>query len=321
MSLDLANNILSDITVHMKYAQYNDEEKRRETWPEIVQRNMDMHIKKYPQLKDEIQKVYEDYVLPKKVLPSMRSSQFAGKAIEVNPARIYNCAYTPLDHIDAFSEAIFLLLAGAGVGYSVQKHHIEKLPEIFKPKSNRKRRYLIEDSIMGWADAVKILFKSYTGANTSQPVFDYSDIRPKGSRLITAGGKAPGAAPLRECLVKLESILRTVKDGEQLKSIQCHDIMCHLADAVLAGGIRRSAMIALFSIDDMDMVSCKSGNWWETHPARGRANNSAVILRHKITEKVFKDLWKRVEISGSGEPGIFFTNDKDWGTNPLSIAA
>ena len=312
--MDISTRILSDITVFMKYAKYQPQLNRRETWHELVTRNKGMHQKKYPQLTEEIEAAYK-YVYDRKILPSMRSMQFAGRPIEVNPARIYNCAFLPIDDWRAFGEVMFLLLGGTGVGYSVQNDHIDKLPEIRKPKQNRKKRFLIGDSIEGWADAVKILMKSYfTG--TSSIDFDFSDIRPKGARLITAGGKAPGPGPLRECLVKLQGIMDTKEDGDKLTTIEVHDMVCHIADAVLAGGIRRAALICLFSPDDDEMISCKSGAWWELNPQRGRANNSAVLLR-SITEKdQFWDIWKRIEASGAGEPGIYFTNDKDWGTNP-----
>jgi len=313
--MDASQKILSDITVYMKYAKFLPELDRRETWEELVTRNMNMHIKKYPKLGSEIVEVYK-YVYDKKVLPSMRSMQFGGKPIEISPNRIYNCAYLPIDHLDSFAEAMFLLLGGTGVGYSVQKHHVEKLPEIRKPNSNRKRRFLIGDSIEGWADAIKVLFKSYFGEQLSTPDFDYSDIRPKGARLITSGGKAPGPQPLKDCIHKIQGILDTKNDGEKLSTIEVHDMICHIADAVLSGGIRRAALISLFSADDHEMISCKSGSWWENNPQRGRANNSAALVRHKITKEFFMDLWKRVEASGAGEPGIYFTNDKDWGTNP-----
>ena len=310
------NKILSDITVHMKYAKYVPELKRRETWEELVDRNKQMHIRKYPSLKEQIETNY-DFVYKKKVLPSMRSLQFGGKPIEISPNRLYNCAYLPIDHIDSFSECMFLLLSGCGVGYSVQLHNIKKLPEIIKPHSVRKRRFVIGDSIEGWSDAIKVLIKSYLGSKRSSKIkFDYSDIRPKGARLVTSGGKAPGPQPLKECLLKIKGILDAKQDGEKLKSIEVHDIVCHIADAVLAGGIRRAALISLFSAYDEEMIACKSGNWWETDPQRGRANNSAVLMRHKITKEFFMDLWKRIELSGSGEPGIYFNNDKDWGTNP-----
>jgi ribonucleoside-triphosphate reductase (thioredoxin) len=312
--MELSKQILSDITVHMKYARFRPELQRRETWEELVTRNKEMHIKKYPQLRDEIEKHYK-LVYDRKVLPSMRSLQFGGKPIEISPNRIYNCAYLPIDDWRAFGEVMFLLLGGTGVGYSVQKHHVEKLPEIRKPNSDKHRRFLISDSIEGWADAIKMLMKSYfNGGSTID--FDFSDIRQKGAMLVTSGGKAPGPAPLRECIVKIQGILETKQDDTKLTPIEVHDIVCHIADAVLAGGIRRAALISLFSADDEDMIACKSGNWWELNPQRGRANNSAVLLRNKITKDFFLNLWKKIEASGAGEPGIYLSNDKDWGTNP-----
>ena len=312
--MEIASSILSDITVHMKYAKYMPDLQRRETWHELVTRNMEMHIRKFPNMEQEIRDAYK-LVYDKKVLPSMRSLQFAGKPNEISPNRIYNCAYLPSDDWRAFGEVMFLLLGGTGVGYSVQKHHAEALPEIRKPNAERTRRFLIADSIEGWADAIKMLMKSYFYGG-SRLEFDFSDIRPKGARLVTSGGKAPGPQPLKEALVKIEGILATKQDGEKLRPIEVHDIVCHIADAVLAGGIRRAALISLVSADDSEMISCKSGPWWETNPQRGRANNSAVLLRHKITKEFFMDLWKRIEASGAGEPGIYLSNDKDWGTNP-----
>ena len=310
----LPNKILSDITVYMKYARYLPNKKRRETWKELVTRNKKMHIKKYPDLKNEIEENYE-YVYEKKVLPSMRSMQFGGKPIEVAPNRIYNCAFLPIDHIDAFSECMFLLLGGTGVGFSVQGHHIEKLPEIRRPNFKRTRRYLVGDSIEGWSDSIKILIRSYFKGG-SKIKFDFSDIRPKGSGLVTSGGKAPGPQPLKECLLKVEGVLCEKEDGDKLESIEVHDIICHIADAVLAGGIRRAALISLFSANDKEMLAAKTGSWWETNPQRGRANNSVVLMRHLITKDFFDEIWERVKESGSGEPGFYFTNDKDWGTNP-----
>ena len=312
--MELSSKILSDITVYMKYARFNHELNRRETWEEIVTRNKEMHLKKFPNLKEEIDNVYQ-LVYDKKVLPSMRSMQFAGKPIDIAPNRIYNCAYIPMDDWRSFSEVMFLLLGGTGMGFSVQKHHVEKLPEIRKPNGNRKRRYLINDSIEGWADSVKYLMKTYFNGG-SNIVFDYSDIRPKGARLITAGGKAPGPQPLKECLIKIRGILDHKENGERLTPIEVHDIVCHIADAVLSGGIRRAALISLFSADDDEMISAKTGAWWETDPQRGRANNSVALCRSRIEKDYFEDVWKRIELSGAGEPGIYFTNDKDWGTNP-----
>ena len=314
--MKLSSEILSDITVHMKYAKYLPEENRRETWTELVDRNKAMHVKKFPELEEQIDRAYQ-LVYDKKILPSMRSMQFGGKPIEISPNRLYNCSYLPIDHIDSFNESMFLLLSGCGVGYSVQKHHVEQLPHILKPFAKRERRFVIGDSIEGWSDAIKVLVKSYMGNKRSSKIkFDFSDIRPKGALLVTSGGKAPGPQPLKECIMKINGVLDAKEDGDKLTTIEVHDIICHIADAVLAGGIRRAALISLFSAYDEQMISCKAGNWWELNPQRGRANNSAVLMRHKVTKDFFMDLWKRIELSGAGEPGIYLNNDKDWGTNP-----
>jgi ribonucleoside-diphosphate reductase alpha chain len=296
----------------MKYAKFVPAKNRRETWQELVTRNKEMHQAKFPKLKDEIEEAYK-LVYDKKVLPSMRSLQFAGKPIELNNARIFNCSFLPIDDWRSFSEIMFLLLSGCGVGYSVQTHHVDKLPEITVPTKHK--RYLIGDSIEGWADAVRMLCKAYF-AGAPLPLFDYRDIRPKGAQLITVGGKAPGPEPLKECLFNLQKVFDRKQNGDKLTSVEAHDMACHIADAVLSGGIRRAALIALFDLDDENMLTCKFGSWWEENPQRGRANNSAVVMRHAITEDEFFKLWKKIELSGSGEPGIYFSNDKDWGTNP-----
>jgi ribonucleoside-diphosphate reductase alpha chain len=272
-----------------------------------------MHLAKYPQLYQEILTVYEKFVIPKKVLPSMRSLQFGGKAIEVSPNRLFNCAFLPIDHYKAFSETMFLLLCGSGVGYSVQKFDVSQLPEIKIP--TKSRRYLIGDSIVGWSDAVKALFEAYMKGK-SLPLFDFSDIRVKGAELVTSGGKAPGPEPLKICLFNVQRILDRKSNGERLSPIEVHDIICFIADAVYAGGIRRAALISLFDLDDEEMLASKSGEWYISNPQRGRANNSAVVVRHKITEQEFQKLWEKIQASGSGEPGVYFTNNARWGTNP-----
>ena len=312
-NLDIPQKIFSDIVVYNKYSKFLPEKQRRETWEELVTRNKNMHKEKFPMLENEIEDLYK-LVYDKKVLPSMRSLQFAGKPIEINNSRIFNCSYLPVENWVAFSETMFLLLSGCGVGYSVQKHHIEKLPEIKKP--TKTRRFLVGDSIEGWADAVKVLMKSYFGISNSRPKFDFRDIRPKGAELITVGGKAPGPEPLKECLFQIQKVLDRKEDGDQLKPIEVHDIICHIADAVLSGGIRRAALISLFDLHDEEMLTCKYGNWWEKNPQRGRANNSAVTIRSKVRKKDFFGLWEKIVASNSGEPGIYFSNDKDWGTNP-----
>lgn len=355
--MDKNLNILGDLVHHMKYAKYDPELGRRETYLETVERNMQMHIDRHPSLKEEIEEAYE-FVKEKKVIPSMRSMQFAGVAIDVNPARIFNCSYLPVTTIDAFNETMFLLLSGVGVGFSVQKHHVEQLPEIRKPIKSR--RYLIQDSIEGWADAVKVLMKSYF-ADRSLPLFDYRAIREKGAQLVISGGKAPGPEPLKKCLNTVQSILDSKKNGEKLTPIEAHDIQCIIADAVLAGGIRRSALISLFSVGDEEMMKCKSIQhavidevidevngtfrvrvnvnetqktvwipeddykkleeeqklqWFYLYPERARSNNSIVMARSLITEDVFKEKWGVIQKSGSGEPGLYFTNNVELGTNP-----
>ncbi len=342
--------LLSNIVVYNKYAKYIPSLKRRETWEEIIDRYLVMMFKKYStdgdkeyladrvkehfiQTGEQLQFRYmsehdiagfsdisqdiienSTYLYNKKVLPSMRAIQFAGAAIEKNEARIYNCGYMPMSDYRAFGELMFLLLGGTGVGYSVQYHHIEQLPEIQKPLKEAK--YLVGDSIEGWADSVKQLLKAYFGITKVKPRFDFSDIREKGAALITAGGKAPGPEPLRIALTKIEALFKSKKNGSKLTSVEVHDINCYIADAVLAGGIRRAALISLFSFDDKDMTTCKYGNWWELNPQRGRANNSAVILRNRVQKDEFDNLWQMVVDSNSGEPGVYFTNDPEYGTNP-----
>lgn len=311
--MQLNQRILSDLIIHMKYARYVPELQRRELWPEICERYAKMLVERYPHMEEEISQNLT-FVLDKKVLPSMRAMQFAGPAIAKNNSRIYNCAYLPVDDIRAFSEAMFLLLGGTGVGFSVQLHHVDNLPPV--RRAQKRRRFLVGDSLEGWADSVKVLLKGYFGESDYIPDFDYSDIRHKGARLVTAGGKAPGPEPLKICIAHLSAILDRKEDGEKLTSLECHDMMCHIANAVLAGGIRRSAMISLFSHGDEEMLTCKFGNWWELNEQRGRANNSVVLPRESTTRKEFFDLWKKIRLSGSGEPGFYFTNNVDWGTNP-----
>ena len=313
--MELSTSILSDIVIFLKYSKFISDLGRRESWEELVSRNKNMHLKKFPEMSDKIEAAYR-FVYDKKVLPSMRSMQFAGKPVDLNPSRMYNCCFLPMNHHDAFAELMFLLLSGCGVGYSVQQHHVAQLPEITRP--TKQRRFLIGDSIEGWADAVKVLINSYFGTNGKKklPNFDFSDIRQKGARLITSGGKAPGPEPLKDCLHHIQKILDRKNDGDQLSSLEVHDINCYIADAVLAGGIRRSAMIALFSFDDEDMLTCKFGDWYEMEPHRARANNTAVILRHKIRKEEFMELWDKIRNSGSGEPGFMFSNDQEWGLNP-----
>lgn len=307
--------ILSDITVFSKYARYLPLFNRRETWDEIVERNELMHMERYPQLVGMLSEAY-NFVYKKKVLPSMRSLQFGGFPIFRNESRIYNCAYMPIEHPDAFSELMFLLLGGTGVGYSVQFRHVNKLPVVKRPQDSKK--FLIMDSIEGWADAVKVLVESYFYGK-EKPRFDYSDIREEGAVLKITGGKAPGPRPLQCVLDHLDDILSNAI-SRKLTPIECHDMACHIADAVLVAGIRRAALISLFSPEDRPMLAAKVGAWWEDNPQRARANNSVVLLRGE-DDHLFPEIWETVQNSGAGEPGIYWTNDRDWGTNPCAEIA
>lgn len=314
ISIGADKQALSDITVFNKYARFIPEHGRRENYTEIVNRNKQMHQKKYPQLHDAIEELYKNYVHTKRILPSMRSLQFGGKPIEMAHNRIFNCAYMPAEDYHFFSELMFLLLGGTGMGYSVQTRHVCKLPAVREPKSVGRVQYQVQDSIVGWADAVKIVAKAFLKGG-ALPNFDYRDIREKGSELVTTGGQAPGPAPLKVCIDNLVKLFSGCI-GRQMKPIEVHDAACIIADAVLAGGIRRAAMISLFDRWDEEMITCKSGDWWKTHPYRGRSNNSAVLVRGEVSEAEFTKLMKRVEESGCGEPGVYWNNNPDWGTNP-----
>jgi ribonucleoside-diphosphate reductase alpha chain len=305
---------LADITTFNKYAKYVPQLGRRENWEEIVSRNAAMHKEKYPNMAEKIDDVYEKFVKTKRVLPSMRSLQFGGRPILLNEARIFNCAYAPAESTKFFSELMFLLLGGTGMGYSVQQRHVGKLPKVKNPESDGEYKFQVQDSIIGWSDAIKVVTKAFFYAGTL-PTFDYRDIREKGSELITTGGKAPGPAPLEACVNQLIVLLRGAI-GRKLRPVEVHDMACIIADAVLAGGIRRAAMISLFDRDDEEMLTCKAGEWYITHPYRARSNNSAVLPRGEVSEEEFTSLMKRVEESGCGEPGVYWTNNKDWGTNP-----
>ena len=240
---------------------------------------------------------------------------FAPPSRERNHARMYNCAYMPMEDVVCFREAFFLLLSGTGVGFSVQDHHVQRLPAVTRASASLPHTVTVEDSIRGWADAVDALVQGWL-VTGQRVVFDFSHIRPKGAPMVTSGGRASGSAPLQTCLQRIDALFRSKQPGEQLRSIEVHDIMCFLGDAVLAGGNRRSALISLFSSDDAAMISAKSGEWWAKHPQRARANNSAVLVREETSPETFFALWEKIRQSKAGEPGVYFTHSKDWGTNP-----
>lgn len=309
--MNKSNQLLADITAFRTYAKYLAHLGRRESLAETINRNMNMHLEKYPKLSKDIVKAFQrvhDY----KVMPSMRGMQFAGEAILKNNARLFNCSYCPIDDVKAFSEGMFLLLSGVGFGYSVQKEHINKLPKVQTPKETEV--YIIHDSIYGWAEALNVLVDAYFYGKI-RPEFDFSHIRAKGSYLVTTGAKAPGPEPLKAMLKLVEERLK-LAIGRKLKPIEVHDIVCISSDAVLAGGIRRAACISLFDKDDKEMLTCKHGNWWEKNPQRARANNSAVLLRSETTKEEFDYIFQMCQESGAGEPGFSWTNDKQFGFNP-----
>lgn len=256
------------------------------------------------------------FLVGKQMIVTHNCLQFSGVAADKNPARIYNCSYLPVTELEAFREILFLLLGGSGVGFSVQKHHTKKLPTIHKSKYTF--NHIIEDTIQGWGNAVDLLIKSYYSLN-DKPQFVYRDIRPKGSPL-SSGGKAPGPDPLRKALFNIELILDKKVDGDKLRPIEIHDIVCHLADAVLSGGVRRAALISLFSFEDYEMRTCKTGLNLDLNPQRYRANNSAAILKNIVSRQDFMDYLSVTIDSKRGEPGIFLTNDNssNLGLNPCA---
>jgi ribonucleoside-triphosphate reductase len=309
--MNASNKLLSDITAFRTYAKFLQHLGRREALEETINRVMQMHLERFPKLSRDVIKSFQR-VHELKVMPSMRAMQFAGEAVIKNNARQYNCSYAPINDVRSFGEAMFLLLSGVGFGYSVQKKHINQLPKIQPPKEEG--LFVIHDSIQGWSQAVDILMEAYFYGKI-RPQFDYSKIRPKGSYLVTTGAKAPGPEPLRKMLELVEAKLRAAV-GRKLSTIEVHDIVCIISDAVLAGGIRRAALISLFDRDDNDMLKAKHGEWWNHAPWRARANNSAVLPREEVTKEEFDYIFKMCQESGSGEPGFSWTSNTDWGFNP-----
>jgi len=297
---------LSRYVFAAKYPKWIASEERRETWDECVHRVMDMHQARSIIPLDDVRQAYLDKI----VAGSQRGLQFGGAAIEEKNARLYNCCVSYCDRLDFFKEAMWLLLCGAGVGISFQKHHVAALPT---PKgwSSSEEPFVIEDSIEGWAYAADHLIKSYFNGD-ARPVFDYTEVRPKGAAL-RHGGVAPGPEPLKASLNHIFTILEQHPINEPLKPIEAFDISMHLADAVVSGGIRRSATIAVFSLDDEEMLASKTGMWFQDNPQRGRANISAMITPD-TTEDEFKALFKATK--EFGEPGFIFAKSAEYLYNP-----
>jgi ribonucleoside-diphosphate reductase alpha chain len=312
--LDPDPNAIADFIHASKYAKWKSSDQRRETYQETITRNMNMHQKKFPKLAEKIGKVYK-YIYDKKVLPSMRSLQFGGEAIEAHNTKMYNCTFTLIDRVRVFQEIFYLLLSGCGVGFSVQKQHVSRLPKIKQPNSHKIIIHHVEDSIIGWANAIGLLFQAYQ--NEMEIEFCFDRIRPEGSMLKTGGGRAPGHIPLKRVLNKIKCILDSAI-SRHLKPIECHDIICFIAEAVLAGGVRRSSLISLFSKDDDEMLSAKLPENFDYHgknSQRAIANNSVMLLRKDTTKVEFLDIM-RLNKKSFGEPGFVFTDNLNHGTNP-----
>ena len=323
----MSTSELQDYTFVAKYARWIPEKKRRETWRESVDRVMNMMYEKYPEVNGDIAWAY-DIMYKKRILGSQRALQFGGKPIFKHNARMYNCIASYIDRLRFFQECMYLLLCGCGTGFSVQKHHVEKLPPLVRNKNGTKK-FVVPDSIEGWSDAVGVLvssyfdqdelFPEYTGKNVT---FDYSEIRPAGSYLSSSAGKAPGPEPLKKALSNIRRVLdKALKEFDfcdksirKLSSIQAYDIVMHSADAVISGGVRRSATICLFSPDDKEMAMAKTGNWFHDNPQRGRSNNSALLLRDETTPEQFGTLMQSVK--EFGEPGFVWSDSTELIVNP-----
>lgn len=320
---------LMNYTFVSKYARWDSEKKRRETWSESVDRVKQMMVDKYvgtdqthhPEVVEAINKAYEA-MRKKRILGSQRALQFGGSPIFKHNARIYNCIASYTDRVRFFQECMYLLLCGCGTGFSVQKHHIDKLPNLLKEKDGQKK-FLIEDSIEGWSDAVGVLVSSYFKGcklfpeyNGKNVVFDYTQIRPAGAYLKSSGGKAPGPEPLKKALNNIKKVLdNAMKSGnKKLQPIEAYDIVMYGADAVISGGVRRSATICLFSADDEEMAKAKTGSWFIDNPQRGRSNNSALLLRKETTKEQFAELMQSVK--EFGEPGFVWSDSTELIVNP-----
>lgn len=314
-----ANSKLGDYVFHTKYGRSFEKDGafRFETFPDMVSRVLGMHRRRFAHLPEVLAELdaIEPLFLKKQILPSGRIMQFGGMAIEKNEIKGYNCSYLPVNYVDSFAETFYLLLCGTGVGFSVRAVHTTQLPVV--SFSQDKEIFVVPDTIEGWAEAVRALTHAAFGQRPV-PVFDYSQIRPKGSRLVSSGGLAPGPAPLKEALVELEAIFRNA-EGRKLSSVDILDCITTLSYAVLSGGIRRSSLICLFDPTDTEMINAKSGNWYETHPKRSTCNNSAVF-GPEDKQEVAQFVKDYPSIFEFGEPGIIVKNSTEYGTNPCGEA-
>lgn len=318
--------LLSDFKFYSSYSKFKKEDERMETWEEAIDRVMQMHYKKYqnkitPELQEYLDFATKQYK-EKRILGSQRALQFGGDSILKHEMKQFNCLVSYCDRIEFFKEAMYLLLCGCGVGFSVQTLHVEKLPMIGK-RIEGVKTFLIEDSIEGWADAIGVLLASYSLSDIKfqeyygyRIDFDYSNIRPKGS-YISGGFKAPGYEGLKNSLTKIQELLDKEINGNvqiPFKSIIAYDVIMHMADAVLSGGVRRSATICLFSATDNDMLNAKTGDWYIKNPQRGRSNNSVILIRNKTSKELFSKIMESVK--SWGEPGFVWSSNEDIIYNP-----
>lgn len=329
---DSGSFVLSEISkfiVADKYARYDSKLHRRETWEEAIDRVQNMHLKKFkgdkltPKQRAKIRWAF-DLVREKKVLPSMRALQFGGVAIEAKNERVYNCSVRHVDSVRSFAEVFYLLLCGCGVGLGITKKYVSRIPPLVNSldRTGTVITYVIEDSIEGWADSVEALLLCYTRGNPfsgRKVVFDYSKIRPQGTPLKTGGGRAPGYVPLKNAHQQIKLLLENRIEGngqKELRPIDVYDILMHVADAVLSGGVRRSATIVIFDKDDEEMLTAKTGDWFKENPQRARSNNSVLLLRNQVSFEEFQNIIERTR--QWGEPGFIFADHEDTLFNPCA---
>lgn len=316
-----------------RYARYLDEHNRREHWPETVSRYfnfMEKHLEKNNNYKltKELRKELETSVLNLEVMPSMRSLMTAGEALERQNIAGYNCSYLPIDDPKAFDEAMYILLCGTGVGFSVEQKYVNRLPEIPDRLFESNTTVVVKDSKEGWAKSLRqVIALLYAG---EIPKWDVSSVRPAGARLKTFGGRASGPEPLVELFKYVVAKFKGAA-GRRLSTLECHDILCKIGEVVVVGGVRRSAMISLSDLGDDRMAHAKAGNWWENNGQRSLANNSAVYDSRPDVGQFMRE-WSNIYESHSGERGIFnrYASElqaakngrrklvQEWGTNPCS---
>ena len=325
--MHIGNKMLSESKFYTGYSRWIDSENRYETWEESVSRVMNMHRQKYadkmtPEL-EELMSFAENAYKEKRVLGAQRALQFGGEQIFKHESRIYNCSVSYVDRPAFFNEAMYLMLSGVGVGFSVQHHHIAKLPKLARRSPKKVKIFTVPDSIEGWSDAFGVLLSSYFTERGTHPEykgcqvhFDFSKIRPAGA-MISGGFKAPGPDGLRNALIKCEDLIENLLKDEpvvEMNSITAYDFIMHMSDAVLSGGVRRSATICVFDKDDEDMLTAKTGDWFVNNPQRGRSNNSAILIRDELTREEWANIMKSVK--DFGEPGFIFSDSKEFLFNP-----